>query len=60
MLIIEVLEEIAVSLVLMVFAATLSLMLFKIKNYAFSRTTAQKEESYNPLLFNVHCYGFPN
>ncbi|MHA1881967.1 MAG: hypothetical protein ACTSUO_02865 [Candidatus Thorarchaeota archaeon] len=60
MLILEILEEVVVSLVLMFFAATLSVMLFKIKNYAFSGTTAQKGESNYPILTNVHCYGFSN
>jgi hypothetical protein len=39
----EVLEELTVSLVLMVFAAVLSLLLFKAKNYVTERLTGSKE-----------------
>lgn len=56
MLILEIIEEIVVSLLLMFFAASLSLTLFKIKNHIFRGTSAQQEESYNPVLNNVYCY----
>jgi hypothetical protein len=46
----EVLEEFAVSLTMMAFAAILSMILFKAKNYVINRLSGSKETIYNPDL----------
>lgn len=46
----EILEELMVSVTLMLFAALLSLLLYKAKNYVTERLTGSKEVIYNPQL----------
>jgi hypothetical protein len=46
----EILEELMVSVTLMLFAALLSLLLYKAKNYITEHITGSKEVIYNPPL----------
>ncbi|MHA1904231.1 MAG: hypothetical protein ACW968_11390 [Candidatus Thorarchaeota archaeon] len=46
----EILEELMVSVTLMLFATLLSLLLYKAKNYISERLTSSKEVIYNPPL----------
>ncbi|MHA2002780.1 MAG: hypothetical protein ACW975_01305 [Candidatus Thorarchaeota archaeon] len=46
----EILEELTVSVTLMLFATLLSLLLYKAKNYVTDRLTGSKEVIYNPPL----------